>query len=653
MSGRVQQEKNAELVRVTLDNGVSVTCTPDHKWMLRDGEWCEASLLKPETSLMPLYRKTESFHGKSAYEKVYDPSDNRWKWTHSLVASFNMHQDASTIAKSQRPVVHHIDFNRFNNAPNNLREMSWGDHHALHIAALDSVRKKALAEGKYHGLNNGNAKKCRKNVEHLWDINKLAQWCLDNKVTAKCFIFKNYGLQETQFNRLLKENNLTYKEFASLYIHGGYKLCRKDVKGAKLPGKFGLSNDVNTILNHKVVSVEILEERRDTWCIEVEGIHNFAIEKSVIISNSKATLSQEDIRFSRSINKIQQVLISELQKIAIIHLFTHGYEGEDLTDFTLYLSNPSTVAQQQKLELWRQKFEIAGSVPEGLTDRDFLRKEIFQLTDDSIEEIRAGRRRDKLEDLALESVELEGNEPGSSPGGGGGSGGGLGGLAGLDDLGGLDDEGAPEAGGESPESSGGEDSDTDAGSNSSSGGDEDLFAGDVQTGEKLLIGDSDNEDEIEDEIPEGDSLSAALDTLSSRNKNTDKNKGIPIKSSPLAKYQYDRSRLRTHGARKTHMPDFKNITSFDSDPFDKRFFNASPFSEAANKLLNDAELYGAVKKGHISNEMKATLESLRSSIRSVKKHDDKAPSVLLENNQVELDDELFEIKNNVGLDDET
>ena len=88
---------------------------------------------------------------------------------------------------------------------------------------------------------------------------------------------------------------------------------------------------------------------------------------------SKATLAQEDIRFSRSIQRIQKTIIAELNKMAMIHLYSHGYEGEDLLDFTLKLSNPSSIAQQQKLELIRSKFEIAGTAPEGVVSRKWIR----------------------------------------------------------------------------------------------------------------------------------------------------------------------------------------------------------------------------------------------------------------------------------------
>lgn len=118
---------------------------------------------------------------------------------------------------------------------------------------------------------------------------------------------------------------------------------------------------------------------------------------------SKSTLAQEDIRFSRTISRIQKVIISELNKMAMIHLYSHGYEGEDLLDFTLKLSNPSTIAQQQKLELISSRFDIAAKAPEGIVDRRWVRKTIMGLTDEEIDEIKDGRRRDKQEDVELEA----------------------------------------------------------------------------------------------------------------------------------------------------------------------------------------------------------------------------------------------------------
>tara|TARA_R110002110_G_scaffold169235_6_gene370973 strand:+ start:221 stop:2230 length:2010 start_codon:yes stop_codon:yes gene_type:complete len=123
---------------------------------------------------------------------------------------------------------------------------------------------------------------------------------------------------------------------------------------------------------------------------------------------AKATLSQEDIRFSRTIARIQRTVIAELNKLAIIHLFCNGFEGEDLLDFKLKLSNPSTIAQQQKLELFRSRFEIAGTAAqtEGLVDKEWLRKNLFNMTDEDIIRLDQGRVRDRELDLTIESITL-------------------------------------------------------------------------------------------------------------------------------------------------------------------------------------------------------------------------------------------------------
>lgn len=121
---------------------------------------------------------------------------------------------------------------------------------------------------------------------------------------------------------------------------------------------------------------------------------------------SKATLAQQDVRFARTIQRIQKIFIAELQKIAIIHLFLLGYEGEDLVDFYIEMANSSTVAEQQKLELWRTRFEIAAGAQEGIFDKTTIYKEIFNLSDEQIDRINEGRKFDRLQDMVIESMQL-------------------------------------------------------------------------------------------------------------------------------------------------------------------------------------------------------------------------------------------------------
>ncbi len=130
---------------------------------------------------------------------------------------------------------------------------------------------------------------------------------------------------------------------------------------------------------------------------------------------SKATLSQEDIRFSRTIARIQRTVIAELNKLAIIHLYSNGFDGDDLLDFTLQLPNPSTIAQQQKLDLYGTRFDIVSKAPEGYFDKRWLRKNLLGLTDEEIEEIEEGRVKDKLRELELEKVQAESEGGGMTP----------------------------------------------------------------------------------------------------------------------------------------------------------------------------------------------------------------------------------------------
>jgi hypothetical protein len=141
---------------------------------------------------------------------------------------------------------------------------------------------------------------------------------------------------------------------------------------------------------------------------------------------AKATLSQEDIRFSRTIARIQRTVLAELNKVAVIHLYCNGFSNEELLDFTLRLSNPSTIAQQQKLELFKSRFEAAGTAltTPGLVDRRWVQKNILRLTNEEIEAIANGLTSDKVQDLEIEATTVGGEEVGPVGGGLGGMGGG-------------------------------------------------------------------------------------------------------------------------------------------------------------------------------------------------------------------------------------
>jgi hypothetical protein len=106
-----------------------------------------------------------------------------------------------------------------------------------------------------------------------------------------------------------------------------------------------------------------------------------------IVGDGK-NLSLMDIRFARTINRIQKSMLSELNKIAIIHLFLLGFEDE-LSNFTLGLTNPSSQADLLKLEVWKEKIllykdavtQVQGIAPVSAT---WAKKHVLGFSDEEI-----------------------------------------------------------------------------------------------------------------------------------------------------------------------------------------------------------------------------------------------------------------------------
>ena len=100
-------------------------------------------------------------------------------------------------------------------------------------------------------------------------------------------------------------------------------------------------------------------------------------------------LSLLDIRFARTINKIQKAIIAELNKIAIIHLFLLGFEDE-LHNFTLGLTNPSKQADLLMIDVWKEKVslykEMVTEIPKSIqpTSATWAKKHIFGFSDEDI-----------------------------------------------------------------------------------------------------------------------------------------------------------------------------------------------------------------------------------------------------------------------------
>ena len=126
-------KKNAEVIKIILDNNKELICTPDHKFMLRDGNYKEARYLTSEDSLMPLNRQYSRLGKRIAiegYEMIFDPKEKRWIFTHCLADDYNIQKGIYSIKDGV--YRHHKDFNKLNNNPDNLVRLSKEEHLEIH-----------------------------------------------------------------------------------------------------------------------------------------------------------------------------------------------------------------------------------------------------------------------------------------------------------------------------------------------------------------------------------------------------------------------------------------------------------------------------------------------------------------------------------------
>ena len=126
----------------------------------------------------------------------------------------------------------------------------------------------------------------------------------------------------------------------------------------------------------------------------------------------KATLAAEDIRFARTIERIQRIVLSELQKIALVHLYTQGYRDESMVNFELNLTTPSIIYDQERVALMKEKVDLASQMMENkIMPSDFIYEHLFHLSEDQYDEYRDLIIQDSKRKFRLNQIENEGNDP--------------------------------------------------------------------------------------------------------------------------------------------------------------------------------------------------------------------------------------------------
>jgi hypothetical protein len=128
--------------------------------------------------------------------------------------------------------------------------------------------------------------------------------------------------------------------------------------------------------------------------------------------NGKATLAAEDVRFARTIERIQRTVISELSKIAVIHLYSLGFNESDVLNFELSLVNPSTIYEQEKVNLWSEKVRLSTDMIQSkMISKDWIYKNIFNMSDEEMLEQSVNVINDTFDAFRYATIEAEGNDP--------------------------------------------------------------------------------------------------------------------------------------------------------------------------------------------------------------------------------------------------
>ena len=258
---------NSQVVKVTFDNGKSVICTPDHKFPVWNKGFVEAQYLLGE-SIIPGYRRKQiMYNTNSEYEQIYKNNTKTWAYTHREVAQWKelvgIREEMThkiEYVNAVKKTIHHKDYNRYNNFPNNLVMMNRHDHMNYHwdMAKYGAGRRINKSE----------------DFTPEWKIN------ISNAKKGKISWIKTWKITDPDNEIIIIEN---LNEF-----------CRNQgLNRTNIKGKFGSKKYfAEQLRNHKAVSIEWLKDKIDVGCITVDldetyhSNHTYLLDAGVYTKNT-------------------------------------------------------------------------------------------------------------------------------------------------------------------------------------------------------------------------------------------------------------------------------------------------------------------------------------------------------------------------------
>lgn len=260
-------KKNTKVVKVTFDNGKSIICTPDHKFPVWGKGFIEAQNLIGE-SIIPGYRRMQKMHNSgNEYEQIFKNDTKKWEYTHREVSRW---KDSVGLKEEMvhdvfyaflpKNTIHHLDYNRFNNSPSNLKMMNRNDHM------------------KYH-----------------WDMAKFGAGRRPNKSEDFTPEWKRkISLARKGKVHHCKTWKITTPDNEILIIENLNNFCREfSLNRTNIKNKFGSKKYHAEILkNHKAISVEYIEQTMDVGSITIDqnetyhSHHTYLLDAGVYTKNT-------------------------------------------------------------------------------------------------------------------------------------------------------------------------------------------------------------------------------------------------------------------------------------------------------------------------------------------------------------------------------
>ncbi|MFA6526249.1 MAG: DNA gyrase subunit A, partial [Candidatus Buchananbacteria bacterium] len=378
--------KDANIIKVILDNGEEIRCTPNHKFLQKNGEYKEAEFLQPGDSLMPAYFKLSAKADNknlAEYKMIFQPKNDSWDYIHVLADKWNI--ENGIYEKSTGRTRHHVDFDKLNNNPDNIQRMNWQEHWQTHYEFTSSKHgndadyRQKLADGRNkfwsddtnrvaysQRMSQRNLKNWKNDTYRKKMINSLRQ-------TSKQFLIDH----PERLELIKKTSSTTMKrlwqipEYKQLF-HEKISACNKKRKH-NLTGKvkflrvckyllekkisldqenfeqirskeFGRSftrwdlgldkyyqNDKNLLLcelngNHKVARIELLNESVDVYDLTIDKTHNFALAAGIFVHNSMDGDSAAAMRYTEAkLAHISEEMLNDIDKNTVN--FIPNYDG--------------------------------------------------------------------------------------------------------------------------------------------------------------------------------------------------------------------------------------------------------------------------------------------------------------------------------------